>query len=129
MPFLNGITLLLLFQLLGEVTARWLHLPVPGPVIGMGYLFLVLLLHGGVPVALETASTALLNHLSLLFIPAGVGLMVYFDEIAREWLPIVLTLLLSTLLTMVVVALAMQALVRRFTPKDQNQTTHQEDAP
>ena len=117
MAFLNGITLLLIYQLIGELIARWFKLPIPGPVLGMALLFISLILYKRVPEALEVASTALLSHLSLLFIPAGVGLMLYFDAIAKEWLPIVLTLIFSTLISMAVIALCMQSLMKVFKPK------------
>lgn len=112
MQFLNGITLLLIFQLAGEITSVWFQLPIPGPVIGMGYLLLGLLLYRGVPTALDVAANGLLMHLSLLFVPAGVGLMVYFDYIAREWLPITIAVLVSTVLTLGFSALLMQTLQR-----------------
>ena len=112
MNFLNGITLLLFFQLLGEFTSRYLRLPVPGPVLGMLLLFLVLSLKGRVPASLDTASSALLSHLSLLFVPAGVGMMVHFNRLAEEWLPITVTLLLSTLITMFTTAAVMYGLGR-----------------
>lgn len=114
MQFLNGITLLLIFQLAGEMTSIIFKLPIPGPVIGMGYLFIGLILYREVPVALESASTQLLSHLSLLFVPAGVGLMVYFDYIAREWLPITIAVIISTTFTLGFSALLMQTLQRFF---------------
>lgn len=117
MPFLNGLTLLLIYQLIGEVLTRSLKLPIPGPVLGMTLLFISLVLYKRVPAALETASNTLLSHLSLLFIPAGVGLMMYFDAIAKEWLPILVTLVLSTLISMAVIALTMQLLMKIFKPK------------
>ncbi|MGE4499653.1 CidA/LrgA family protein [Hydrogenovibrio thermophilus] len=107
MKFLYGITWLLIFQLVGESLAIVLNLPVPGPVIGMMLLFAALLWRGRSSEALDEVSDGLLSHLSLLFVPAGVGIMVYFHRIASEWLPIGLTLLLSTVITMVTTALTM----------------------
>jgi len=109
MNFLNGLTLLLVYQLVGEVSVRLLNIPVPGPVLGMLMLFLTLLLRGRSTDSLDSASSALLSHLSLLFVPAGVGIMVHFDRIANEWLPIGLALLFSTVITMVATALTMLA--------------------
>ncbi|HPY40358.1 MAG TPA: CidA/LrgA family protein [Thiolinea sp.] len=123
MPFLNGMTLLLIYQLIGEVLARGFNLPMPGPVLGMALLFISLVLYRRLPIALETASEALLSHLSLLFIPAGVGLMLYFDAIAKEWLPIIATLIFSTLISMAVIALSMQFLMKLFKPK--TELTHE----
>lgn len=116
MNFLNGITLLLAYQLVGEVAVRLMGLPIPGPVLGMMMLFITLLVRGYTPEPLNTASTALLSHLSLLFVPAGVGMMVHFDRIAAEWLPITLALFFSTIITMVATALVMQLASRWLTP-------------
>ncbi|AZT84974.1 CidA/LrgA family protein [Marinobacter sp. NP-4(2019)] len=112
MNFLNGITLLLVYQLVGEVTVRLLDVPIPGPVLGMVMLFVTLLIRGQAPESVDQASSALLSHLSLLFVPAGVGMMVHFDRIAEEWVPITLALLLSTIVTMVATALIMQLTTR-----------------
>lgn len=117
MNFLNGITLLLTYQLVGEVTVRLLSLPIPGPVLGMVMLFITLLVRGHTPEPLNTASSALLSHLSLLFVPAGVGMMVHFDRIASEWLPITLALFFSTLLTMVATAGVMHFTSRWLVPE------------
>ena len=57
MTFLNGIILLLIFQLIGEVGVRTLSLPVLGPVLGMFLLFVFFLLRRGLPDALDIAST------------------------------------------------------------------------
>ena len=112
MHFLNGVTLLLLYQLAGEMTVLYLELPVPGPVLGMIMLFLTLLLRGRVDTSLDSTSTALLSHLSLLFVPAGVGLMVHFDRIATEWISITIALFLSTVITMLATALIMLGATR-----------------
>lgn len=114
MSFLNGITLLLVYQLVGEVAVRLAGLPIPGPVLGMVLLFLTLLVRGRAPASVDQAASALLSHLSLLFVPAGVGMMVHFGRIADEWLPITLALLLSTVITMVATALIMQVTSRWF---------------
>jgi len=114
MNFVQGITILLIFQLVGEIITKISGLPIPGPVTGMVLLFAWMCVSKkGVPHSVHSASTALLSHLSLLFIPAGVGVMVYFDLLAREWFAIVVTLVLSTLLTMFVSAFVMSR-SRRF---------------
>lgn len=94
---LSALTQLLVFQLAGEVVARGLNLPVPGPVPGMLFLFLALVLRGGPGEELKSTSGTLLQHLSLLFVPAGTGIMVHLHRVADEWLPLLLSLLVSTL--------------------------------
>ncbi len=108
MNYINGLTLLLIYQLVGEVSALALRLPVPGPVLGMLLLFLTLVIRGRSSTALNSASSALLSHLSLLFVPAGVGLMVHFDRIEQEWLPISVAVVLGTIITMASTAAIMQ---------------------
>jgi holin-like protein len=103
-----AISALLVFQLVGEVLARSLNLPIPGPVIGMLFLFVALVLRGGPGEELQTTSQNLLQHLSLLFVPAGTGIMVHLHRVADEWLPLALSLLISTAATLVVTALVMK---------------------
>jgi holin-like protein len=109
---LGALTILLVFQLVGEAIAHGLDLPVPGPVIGFALLFLSLLARGGVPDDLRTTATGLLQHLSLLFVPAGVGVMVHLSRLREEWLPISVALLVSTVLTIACTALTMRWLLR-----------------
>jgi holin-like protein len=105
---LSALTQLLIFQLAGEVVARGLALPIPGPVLGMLFLFFALTLRQGPDKELQTTSQNLLQHLSLLFVPAGTGIMVHLHRVADEWLPLLLSLLISTLATLVVTALVMK---------------------
>jgi len=107
---LAALTLLLIFQLAGEAIALYFVLPVPGPVIGMGLLFAALALRGGASLDLRNTAQNLLQHLSLLFVPAGVGVMLHVQRMADEWLPIVVALVVSTLLTIVVTALVLRLL-------------------
>jgi holin-like protein len=107
---LNAITLLLLFQLAGEAIALLFALSVPGPVIGMALLFAALAWRQGPSAELRTTAQSLLQHLSLLFVPAGVGVMLHFQRIADEWLPIVVALVASTFITIAVTALVLRAL-------------------
>ncbi len=105
---LSALTQLLLFQLAGEVLARGLGLPIPGPVLGMLFLFVALVIRGGPGESLQGTSQTLLQHLSLLFVPAGTGIMVHLHRVADEWLPLLLSLLISTLATLVVTAWVMK---------------------
>jgi holin-like protein len=109
---ISALTQLLLFQLIGEVIARSLSLPVPGPVIGMVLLFIALSLRGGPSEDLQRTSQNLLQHLSLLFVPAGTGIMIHLHRVADEWLPLLLSLVISTLATLVVTALVMKFCLR-----------------
>ena len=110
---INAISQLLIFQLIGEVIARGFSLPVPGPVLGMLFLFIALALRGGRGEELQATSQGLLQHLSLLFVPAGTGIMVHLHRVEAEWLPLLLSLLVSTAATLAVTALVMKLATRR----------------
>jgi holin-like protein len=112
-PLVSGFAWLLLFQCAGEALARLLSLPVPGPVLGMALLFVFVLVRGGAPEALGVAADGLARHLSLLFVPAGVGVMLHVARVADEWLPIVVALGASTVLAVAATALTFQWLARR----------------
>ncbi|KAF0224837.1 MAG: hypothetical protein FD176_1019 [Rhodospirillaceae bacterium] len=112
MSILGSITVLLACQLAGETIAKLFALPVPGPVIGMALLFVALVLRRGLPAELDKSAGFLLSHLSLLFIPAGTGVVVHAQLIAAEWLPISTALLLGTAITIAVTGLTMAALLK-----------------
>jgi len=105
---LFAFTQLLLFQLAGETLARALGLPLPGPVLGMALLFLYLVLRRGPGRELQNTVQNLLQHLSLLFVPAGTGVMLHMHLLAEEGVPILVSLALSTLVGMAVAALLMK---------------------
>ena len=87
-------------------------LPLPGPVVGMALLFAGLLVRGEIPQALADTAGALLRNLSLLFVPAGVGVMIHLSLVEREWLPIAAALIGSAVITVAVTALVLQLLSR-----------------
>ena len=109
---LGFITVLLVYQLVGEVISAGLDLPLPGPVVGMGLLFLSLIIKGGLPEGLKNTAKGLLSHLSLLFVPAGVGVMMHLHLLASEWQAITIALIGSTVLTILVTAGVMIGLTR-----------------
>jgi holin-like protein len=116
-----ALTLLLSCQLIGEVVARGLKIPVPGPVLGLVLLFLLLLLRKAMrPQAADIGETplgrttrGLLAHLSILFVPAGVGIVGHAAAVSEHGLPLVAALIGSTALALVVTALVFNALSDR----------------
>ena len=117
MNALRGLALLLLFQAAGEGLTHAFGLPFPGPVVG-----LVLLLIGLRWAALRepVAATAefLLAHLSLLFVPVGVGVITHLDLVARDGLQLLVTIVVSTWLGLAVTALVFRALLARSARDD-----------
>ena len=116
---LGALTILLVFQVVGEAISHGLGLPIPGPVIGFLLLLVALLLRKGVPEELSTTATGLLQHFSLMFVPAGVGVMVHLSRLKDEWLPITVALVLGTVLTIACTALVMNWLMRRYSRKEE----------
>jgi len=109
---LKFVAVLLLCQLIGEFFVVWSRLPVPGPVVGMLLLFVGLTLRGETPEGLGRVVDGLLSHLSLLFVPAGVGVMLHIAMLRDEWLAISAGLVFSTVLTVATTGLVMTALIR-----------------
>ncbi len=109
METLRSFCVLLVAQCAGEVMRKVLHLPVPGPVLGMALLAAALLFRRRDldPSLVQTANT-LLRWLGLLFVPAGVGVVVYLDVLRKQWLPVSVALLVSTFLTFAVTGLVLQ---------------------
>ena len=112
MPLLRGLTLLLLCQALGEVLAKLTRAPLPGPVVGM---LLMLALLNWVPLRepVQQASEGLLMHLSLLFVPVGVGVMTHLHLIGEYGGRMLVAVLLSTGLGLGVTALVLRAFLNR----------------
>lgn len=101
-------TLILVCQLLGELIAGTLSLSVPGPVIGMVLLLVLLLIRGDVPTKLGETADGLLRAMSLLFVPAGAGVMMHFRLLGEALLPLSAALVISTASTIIVTALMMR---------------------
>ncbi len=104
-----SLTVILICQLLGEVIARGLGWPLPGPVLGMVFLLVFLSLRDRIGTkvpelgkTLDSTGKGLLAHLSLLFIPAGVGVVQRLDVFAEHGLGLAVALVLSTLVTLIV---------------------------
>lgn len=111
---LGGLTTLLLFQCAGEVLVRALKLPFPGPVLGMLLLLIALLVRGRKPpVGLHEAGHGILRHLSLLFLPAGVGVMLYYRSLTAAPVSMLVVLITATVATIAATALTIQWISRR----------------
>lgn len=110
---LIALTQLLVCQLLGEVIARAFDLAIPGPVIGMGLLLCILLYRESVPESLSHTANGILAHLSLLFVPAGVGVVAHLAILGTEWQAILGSLIGSTVITVLVTGWVLQKMHRR----------------
>lgn len=110
---LVALTQLLACQLVGEIIARAFDLAIPGPVIGMGLLLAILLFRKQVPQTLDDTANGILAHLSLLFVPAGVGVVAHLAILGNEWQAILGSLIGSTVVTVLVTGWVLQRMHRR----------------
>jgi holin-like protein len=115
---LGALTILLVFQLVGEALSHAFDLPVPGPVIGFALLLGALVIRGGATEELRTTAAGILQHFALLFVPACAGIMLHLSRLRDEWFPIAAAILISTVLTIACTALAMTWLMRFSSKKE-----------
>ncbi len=113
---LAALATLLSLQLAGEVVARWFALPVPGPVLGMAALLLALAWRPTWLNALRSTAQGLLQHLSLMFVPAGVGVMLHLQRLGEEAWAIGIAVVLSTWIGMATTALTVVWLMDKTPP-------------
>ncbi len=116
-----GLAILFCFLAVGEQASRLAGIPVPGSVLGMLLLAAALRLGLVRGETVQAAADALLDNLSLLFVPAGVGLMLYFDLPARDWWSVLAAVVPSTFLVMAAVGWLQQALERPAGPATSSQ--------
>jgi holin-like protein len=109
MNALTGFAWLLAAQSLGEGISRVTHAPLPGPVIGL-IVMLIALNFAAVRGPVQAAAETLLTHLSLLFVPVGVGVMVHAGLIAQYGFRMLAAIVLATWIGLAVTALALAAL-------------------
>jgi len=115
MQMLQGLAILLTLQSLGEALSRLLHLPYPGPVVGM-VLLVGALYWPAVQTRVRSVADFLLSHLSLLFVPVGVGVISQLDVLAQYGVRLAVVLVLSTWIGMAVSALFLRWLMRHAEP-------------
>ncbi|MBK5204631.1 MAG: CidA/LrgA family protein [Polaromonas sp.] len=109
MQALRGLAWLLVLQSLGELLARGLALPLPGPVVGM-LLLLLALRWAPVREPVAVCADFLLSHLSLLFVPVGVGVMTHLSLVSQYGVRMGVVVIVSTLLGLGVTVLSLHLL-------------------
>lgn len=107
---LPSLTIIILFQLSGALIQQYLDLPIPGAVIGMILFFIYLCITGGKNDKLLATGSQLLSHLPLLFIPAGVGILAYTEELKVHGIAILASLIIGSLMAFVITLLIFRKL-------------------
>ncbi len=110
---IEGLVHILLFQGIGEVVARFLLPLVPGPVIGLVLLLGFLAWRGAVSESVDLVASAFVRYLGVLFVPAAVGVVMYWPHLQRQALAITAALVAS-----VVATIAVSALLAKWLDRD-----------
>ena len=110
---IGGLVQILAFQGLGELASKYLLPFIPGPVIGLVLLLSFLAVRRTVPAGARLVASALVQHLGLLFVPAAVGVVLFWPQLRSHALAVALALVVSVVLTIAVPALLLRAMSRR----------------
>lgn len=120
---LKAMTTLLIFQILGEAVVFATGLAFPGPVLGMVALLGYLLVRPAALDDMKPAALDMLRHLSLLFVPAGVGIMLHGERLKTEGWKLAVAVLVSTVVTLAVTALVTRWAIHLLSTEQDKQDT------
>lgn len=109
---LHALLIILACQLAGETVARATGLPLPGPVLGMTLLLALMVLSTKITDMIRPVAQAILSRLSLLFVPAGVGVVGHVSTLGNQTFALVAAILISTVLAIAIGALTFSAVAR-----------------
>ena len=101
-----ALTIILCFQLIGEVASRWLGLPLPGPVIGLILLVIACSTWAGFADRIRPVAQGVLGHLSFFFVPAGVGVVAHLPTLSQHGIGLAVAVIVSTIIAIAAGALA-----------------------
>ena len=99
--------LICLFAVIGEAISTFFKLPIPGSIIGL-FLLLIRLRH------IHAVAEFLIANMTILFLPAGVGIMERWDAISDNIVPIILIIMGALVLNIVVIAVVVGFIKKHF---------------
>lgn len=105
---IEGLAIILLMQCLGTFLSNYFKLILPGNLTGLLLLFVGMFFKLIRLEMVEPAARLLLDNMMLLFVPLNVGLITILPKLKEEWLAIIMSVLISTILVMVVSAKAVE---------------------
>ncbi len=115
---LRSLFIIFFFQLLGEAIQKFFEINIPGPVIGLILLLLVFIffIKNALPfrkIKKEISETShqIINYLSLLFVPIGVGVVMHINYLGDNLFKILAIIIIGTLSTLVFVAYVMEKII------------------
>ena len=104
MKLISQLGIILLLYFIGELIVFILQIKIPGSIIGMLLLLVSLQLNILKVEDIKEVATFFLNNMLILFIPLGVGLASEWDLISKEWLAIIISIILSTFIVLLIVS-------------------------
>jgi len=110
---MQGLLIILFINYLGVVLSSLLHLPIPGPVLGMVLLFITLYFKLLKFDLIQEAGDFLLKNMVVFFIPTTVGLIDNYHLLKNDIFKILIIIFISTLITMIVTGRLVQFLIKR----------------
>ena len=112
MKYLKQFLIILLISLIGEILKYIVPLPIPASIYGMVILFLCLLTGFIKLEDVKETGKFMIEIMPVMFIPAGVGLMVSWGELKPILLPVCVIVVVSTILVMGVSGRVTQTMMR-----------------
>ncbi|MGL5676075.1 MAG: CidA/LrgA family protein [Cellulosilyticaceae bacterium] len=119
MTILLELSVVFAICLTGEWLAMLLPIPMPASILSMGILFIAFLLRWLKVESVEQVSQFLLKNMAFFFIPAGVGILEYYELLKANMIPFILICILSTVLTFAATAYTVQLVIQLQTRKEQ----------
>lgn len=117
---IKGLFFILLFYFLGQMLCLLIHGFIPGSVLGMILLFLSLFFKIINPSTVKQTATVITKNMAVFFVPAAVGLMAYGDLLAHSFMAIIFAIVISTILTIITVAIIQEHFEKRRSKGDTN---------
>ena len=112
MKYIRQFGIIIAVAFLGEVLNYCIPLPIPASIYGL-VIMLILLMTKTIQVQnVKGASSFLIEIMSLMFIPAGVGLIVSWNAIKEIWIPLLSIIIITTALVMAVTGRVTQRIIQ-----------------
>ena len=110
---LTGFAILLFLQFIGTYIIGIFNIPLPPALLSMILLALVLLTNFIKITWVEDICTILIEKMGMLFVPAGISILLYKEAILKEWFAIFATIFFSSVIVIVATGLFVDILLRK----------------
>lgn len=113
MEIIKQLTYIFTFSFIGQSVSKYFDISIPGSIIGLILFFICLKFKLVKIEKVENTSKFLMDNLGILFIPAGVAIMLNFHKIKDTWLILFVICLITTIISLIVVAKFTQYLIEK----------------